>query len=125
VLAIIDPNRLRAQSVLHDKRTTSAKEAYSSTVLYGDTAEYSGSAPDAVFIGTPPAFRGTMIPGRDVEIAAAKKFPSSALFVEKPVSSACPSLVHPLIPYFRETGTFVTVGYMSRYLKGSPFKTKG
>ena len=77
--------------------------------------------PDAVFIGTPPAFRGTTISGRDVEIAASKKFPSSALFVEKPVSSAYPSLVQPVILYFREAGTFIAVGYMLRYLKGLQF----
>jgi predicted dehydrogenase len=118
VLAIIDPVRQRAQSILDVKHASSAKEAYFSTVLYKDTAEYSGIMPDAVFIGAPPAFRGTMISGRDVEIVASKIFPTSALFVEKPVSSAHPSLVHPLISYFRERGRFVAVGYMSRYLKG-------
>lgn len=88
--------------------------------MFKDVSEYEGSeTPDAVFIGTPPAFRGTMISGRNVEIAASKQFPYSALFVEKPVSSAHPSFVQPLIPYYREAGTFVAVGYMLRYLKGS------
>ena len=92
--------------------------AYSATVIFADTADYSGIVPDAVFIGTPPAFRGTMIPGQDVEMIASKTFPGAALFVEKPVSSAYPIHVSPLIPYFRETETFVAVGYMFRYLKG-------
>jgi predicted dehydrogenase len=118
VLAIIDPVRPRAQAVLDDKLASRGGEAYKGTVLFNDTAEYIGEEPDAVFIGTPPAFRGTMMAGRDVEIVASKKFASSALFVEKPISSAYPSHVQPLIPYFRQTGTFVAVGYMLRYLKG-------
>jgi predicted dehydrogenase len=90
--------------------------------LFKDVSDFEGNeSPDAVFIGTPPAFRGTLISGRNVEIAVLKRFPSSALFVEKPVSSAYPSFVQPLIPYFHETGTFVAVGYMLRYLKGSGF----
>jgi predicted dehydrogenase len=121
ILAIIDPVRQRAESVLELKRSSPASEAYVSTVLYEDTSAYSGDVPDAVFIGTPPAFRGTMTPGHDVEIVASNKFPSSALFVEKPISSAYPEHVRPLIPYFRETGTLVAVGYMLRYLKGYEF----
>ena len=118
MLAIIDPVRARAQAVLDNKLASPGAEAYKATVLFNDTAEYIGEEPDAVFIGTPPAFRGTMMAGQDVEIVASKKFASSALFVEKPVSSAYPSDVQPLIPYFRQTGTFVAVGYMLRYLKG-------
>ena len=118
MLAIIDPVRPRAQAVLDNKLASPGAEAYKATVLFNDTAEYIGEEPDAVFIGTPPAFRGTMIAGRDVEIVASKKFASSALFVEKPISAAYPSDVQPLIPYFRQTGTFVAVGYMLRYLKG-------
>ena len=111
MLAIIDPVRPRARAVLDNKLASPGAEAYKATLLFGED-------PDAVFIATPPAFRGTMMAGRDVEIVASKKFASSALFVEKPVSSAYPSDVQPLIPYFRQTGTFVAVGYMLRYLKG-------
>ena len=118
MLAIIDPVQPRAQQVLDNKLASPRSEAYKTTFLFSDTREYVGEEPDAVFIGTPPGFRGTMIAGRDVEIVAAKKFPSSALFVEKPVSSAYPTDVQPLIPYFRQSGTFVAVGYMLRYLKG-------
>ena len=118
MLAIIDPVRPRAQQVLDTKLASPTAERYKTTVLFNDTREYVGDDPDAVFIGTPPAFRGTMIAGRDVEIAASKKFPDSALFVEKPISSAYPADVQPLMSYFGETGTFVAVGYMLRYLKG-------
>jgi predicted dehydrogenase len=118
VLAIIDPVRPRAQAVLDNKLAGPGADAYKATVLFNDTAEYIGEEPDVLFIGTPPALRGTMTAGRDVEIVASKKFASSALFVEKPVSSAYPLDVQPLNAYFRQTGTFVAVGYMLRYLKG-------
>jgi len=39
------------------------------------------------------------------------------LFVEKPISSALPEYVQPLIPHLKGTETFVAVGYMLRYLK--------
>lgn len=79
---------------------------------------YSGPPPTAIFIGTPPTIRGTLIAGQNVDVIVAEKFPSAALFIEKPVSSARPFDVHPLMNYFAETGRFVTVGYMLRYLKG-------
>jgi predicted dehydrogenase len=87
-------------------------------VLCPDISSYSGIAPHAIFIGTPPAFRGTIITGRDIEVVASKKFPSAALFVEKPISSALPEYVQPLIPHLKDTDTFAAVGYMLRYLKG-------
>ena len=118
VIAIIDPDHARAKNVLNTKQSSLAKHSYADTALYKDTSGYSGVDPDAVFIGTPPAFRGTMIAGRDVEAAASKKFSSSALFVEKPISSSPLPYVLPLIPYFKERKTLVAVGYMLRYLKG-------
>jgi len=91
---------------------------YEKTRIWSSVEEFQGESPDAVFIGTPPAFRGTMIEGRNIEVAIAEKFPSAALFVEKPISSALPEDVVSLIPYFEDKGTFVAVGYMLRYLKG-------
>jgi hypothetical protein len=43
--------------------------------------------PRAVVIGSPPMFRGSTNPGRDIEIQLLKKFPGIALFVEKPVAT--------------------------------------
>jgi predicted dehydrogenase len=118
VVAIIDPALSRAKDVLDLKREGLASGCYSSTILCPDISAYSGIAPHAIFIGTPPAFRGTILTGRDIEVVASKKFPSAALFVEKPISSALPECVQPLIPHLKGTETFVAVGYMLRYLKG-------
>jgi predicted dehydrogenase len=115
VLGIVDPVLSRAQSVLEEKKEVSG---YQKTTIWRSIEEYQGESPDAVFLGTPPAFRGTMTEGKNIEVASSMKFPSAALFVEKPISSALPEDVAPLITYFEERGTFVAVGYMLRYLKG-------
>ena len=117
MLAIVEPVVSRAQSVLQDKNAVSG---YERTVVCAGIDEYDGEIPDAVIIGTPPAFRGTMAPGRDIEVAVSKKFPSAALFVEKPISASFPEDVVPLIPYFQAHESLVAVGYMLRYLRGLP-----
>ena len=71
-----------------------------------------------MFIGTPPVFRGTLLPGKDIDIVVALQFPSASLFVEKPVATARVGDVHHLTRRLDETNTFVAVGYMLRYLKG-------
>jgi len=43
--------------------------------------------PRAIIIGSPPMFRGSTLPGRDIEIQLLKKFPGIALFVEKPIAT--------------------------------------
>jgi predicted dehydrogenase len=120
VLAIIDPDRTRSHNVLEEKRSGTARDAYCATELRPTITSYDGAAPDAVFIGTPPAFRGTTLQKRNIDVLASQKFPSAALFVEKPISSARIVDVRPLTTHFAETGTFVAVGYMLRYLKGKP-----
>jgi predicted dehydrogenase len=120
VLAIIDPDRTRSHNVLEEKRSGTPRDAYSSTKLHPNIVSYDGMEPDAVFIGTPPAFRGTTLQDRNIDVLASQKFPSAALFVEKPISSARVTDVRPLTRYFAETETFVAVGYMLRYLKGKP-----
>jgi predicted dehydrogenase len=100
------------------KRSSNAKQAYLSTSLHENITSYVGDDPDAVFIGTPPASRGTLLPGQNIEFLITQKFPSTSLFVEKPISSATMDDMHPLTMYFQNTKTFVSVGYMFRYLKG-------
>lgn len=117
MLGIIDPVIARAQSVLKEKRGVNG---YERTVVRGSVDEYEGESPHAVFVGTPPAFRGTMDEGQNIEAIVSQKFPSAALFVEKPISSSLPKAVAPLITYFQQRGSLVGVGYMLRYLKGPP-----
>jgi hypothetical protein len=101
-----------------DRKRNEGIAGYNSTVLVKDLQEYDREDPDAVFIGVPPAYRGTMHVGRDVEIQVAKRFPNAGIFVEKPVSTAPSADVLPVAKWFQEHDNFVVVGYMSRYLKG-------
>ena len=119
VLAIIEPFLDRAQAVLQAKRKGEACEAYQDTKVFEDVASYHGIMPHAVFLGAPPAARGTTLNGSNLEYLAAQKFLGSALFVEKPLSSHRPEYVMPLVPYFEEGKVLVAVGYMLRYLKGT------
>lgn len=43
--------------------------------------------PRAVIVGSPPMFRGTTRPGRDIELQILRHFPGVALFVEKPIAT--------------------------------------
>lgn len=43
--------------------------------------------PRAVFVGSPPMFRGTTRPGRDIELQILRHFPGTALFIEKPIAT--------------------------------------
>ena len=43
--------------------------------------------PRAVLVGSPPMFRGTLQPGRDIEMQIMKYFPGAAMFVEKPIAT--------------------------------------
>jgi Oxidoreductase family, NAD-binding Rossmann fold len=43
--------------------------------------------PRAFIVGSPPQFRGTTRPGRDIELQILRHFPGVAIFVEKPITS--------------------------------------
>lgn len=43
--------------------------------------------PHAVVVGSPPMFRGTQQPGRDIEMQIMKYFPGVAMFIEKPIAT--------------------------------------
>lgn len=43
--------------------------------------------PRAVIVGSPPMFRGTLKPGRDIEVQILKHFPGVAMFIEKPIAT--------------------------------------
>lgn len=43
--------------------------------------------PRAVIVGSPPMFRGTTQPGRDIEMQIMRHFPGVAMFIEKPIAT--------------------------------------
>lgn len=92
VVAIIDPATERAASVAQAKCESFVKSAYEHTRICKDLDEFVSTMtkkehPRAVIIGSPPMFRGSTLPGRDIETQILKKFPGIALFVEKPIAT--------------------------------------
>lgn len=92
VVALVDPATDRAAAVLEQKCESFVKSAYENTRVCKDLDEFVNTMtkqeyPKAVVIGSPPMFRGSILPGRDIEIQLLKKFPGIALFVEKPVAT--------------------------------------
>jgi predicted dehydrogenase len=73
--------------------------------------------PHAAIIGSPPAFHGSIQPGKNAEILLSKAFPNIALFVEKPISTSAMPYVLACSDFLKERKHIVSVGYMLRYLK--------
>lgn len=76
-----------------------------------------GRRPHAIFVGCPPAFRGTTdgTKGRDVECQLVQGFPGSGLLIEKPVSTGPVTEAQEVGVRLGEAGVTVSVGYMLRY----------
>jgi predicted dehydrogenase len=92
VVALVDPATERAAAVLQQKCESFVKSAYENTRICKDLDEFVSTMakneyPRAIIIGSPPMFRGSTLPGRDIETQLLKKFPGIALFVEKPVAT--------------------------------------
>lgn len=92
VVALVDPATERAAAVLQQKCESFVKSAYECTRVCKDLEEFvstmtKAERPRAIVIGSPPNFRGSILPGRDIETQLLKKFPGIALFVEKPVAT--------------------------------------
>lgn len=92
VVALIDPAVERAQSVLQKKCDSFVVSAYRDTRIYKSLDEFikgwsTTERIHAFVVGSPPMFRGSTKPGRDVELQIIKHFPGVAMFVEKPIAT--------------------------------------
>jgi predicted dehydrogenase len=92
VVALIDPNIERASSVLTKKCETFVRSAYEHTRIFKTLEDFVQNMlprdrPRAVIVGSPPMFRGTTTPGRDIELQILRHFPGVALFIEKPIAT--------------------------------------
>ncbi|KAK9447021.1 putative oxidoreductase C terminal-domain-containing protein [Limtongia smithiae] len=122
VVAIIDPDPVRVAHVLAQKAGSPAADAYSSTKHFANldeglpfllTAEI-----DLFILGVPPLFRGTELPGRDLELQILKHFGTKpTIFMEKPVSATRPEAPLGVAKILTDAGMAIGVGYMMRYLK--------
>jgi hypothetical protein len=92
VVALIDPAIERATSVLQKKCDSFVRPAYQDTRVFKTLEDFvkhmsPRDRPRAVVVGSPPMFRGTLKPGRDIEMQILKYFPGVAIFLEKPITT--------------------------------------
>lgn len=92
VVALIDPAIDRATSVLQKKCETFVRSAYENTRVFRTLEDFVKNMqprdrPRAVIVGSPPMFRGTTQPGRDIELQIMRYFPGVAMFIEKPIAT--------------------------------------
>lgn len=122
VTALIDPSAARAEAALTVKRNSFVLSAYKDTIVYPTFADYVANVspdkrPHAIWVGSPPAFRGREQPGRDLEKKLVEAFPDVAIFIEKPVSTGPVSDAFKIAQMLEKADNLVSVGYMLRYLK--------
>lgn len=121
----MDPAAERAKAVLDIKQASLAASAYDKTIVYPSIpaaiAELYGHPtlePDAIILGSPAAYRGTTLAGRDAELQIAAGFDDrTALFVEKPVSTGSVEEAQKVAQQLASSGRTISVGYMLRYCK--------
>jgi len=126
VVALIDPAIDRATAVLAKKCETFVRSAYENTRVFKTLEDFVNNStarerPRAVIVGSPPQFRGTTRPGRDIELQILKHFPEAALFVEKPIATGPEDELQEAFKVSKaivDSGAVCSVGYMLRYLKG-------
>ena len=73
--------------------------------------------PHAVIVGSPPMFRGTTQPGRDIELQILRHFPGVAMFIEKPVATGPSSEIEEafkVAKFISESGTVCSIGFVLR-----------
>lgn len=92
IVALIDPAIERATAVLQKKCDSFVRSAYQDTRVFKTLEDFVKSMsprerPHAIIVGSPPMFRGTTQPGRDVEMQILKYFPGVAMFIEKPIAT--------------------------------------
>jgi predicted dehydrogenase len=102
------------------------RSAYENTRVFATLDEFvknmsKKESPRAVVVGSPPMFRGTTKPGRDVELQILKAFPGVALFMEKPVATGPEDEISECFKVAKsisDANVVCSVGYMLRYLRG-------
>ncbi|RSH90366.1 hypothetical protein EHS25_000971 [Saitozyma podzolica] len=129
VPGIIEVSPPRAEAALARKRESAEARAYEGTVILPDVGEYKGRVergeapePRAIFVATPPLYRGGLSSPRNLEVELMRLFPNSAIFLEKPVATGTPweqsvSEAKEVGRMLRGHKAVVAVGYVLRYLK--------
>ncbi|GAA6063897.1 hypothetical protein JCM10212_002429 [Sporobolomyces blumeae] len=124
VVALIDPSKATAEKVLERKRSSFVRSAYETTKICPSLEAFvdgmeTDERPHAFIVGSPPAFRGSTKPGRDIELKILELFPQDtpAFFLEKPLSTDSPEEAQKVARSLADKNTIISVGYFLRYLR--------
>jgi len=125
VVALIDPAIERATAALQKKCDSFVVSAYQDTRVFKTLEDFVKNMapkdrPRAVIVGSPPMFRGSLVPGRDIEMQILKFFPGVAMFIEKPIATGPKHEIEDgfkIAKIIQDSKTICSVGYMLRYLK--------
>jgi len=115
----------RATSVLQKKCDSFVVSAYQDTRVFKTFEDFVKNMsprdrPHAIIVGSPPMFRGSTKPGRDIELQILKHFPGVAMFIEKPIATGSEDEISDgfiIAKMIEDSNTICSVGYMLRYLK--------
>ena len=118
VVAIIDPAVERATSILQKKCDSFVVSAYQDTRIFKSFDEFVENMtprerPRVIVVGTPPMYRGSTKPGRDIEMQILKHFPGVAIFVEKPIATGTEEEIsdcYKIAKEIEESDTICSVG---------------
>ncbi|KAK3100214.1 hypothetical protein FSP39_016423 [Pinctada imbricata] len=120
VVCIVDPDTAQAERVLKARKESAHSACYKNCKLFKELSGLISLKPDAVFIGIPPAYRGSLASGKDIELQCVRA--GINVFVEKPLSVAPPEEFEPYVEAVekacKENGVVLSVGYMFRYHAG-------
>ncbi|KAL3853491.1 hypothetical protein ACJMK2_017027 [Sinanodonta woodiana] len=120
VIGIVDPDQKRATMVLQERLSSPHKrQFYQNCQLLSNSDELLNMKPDVVFIGIPPAFRGSLKQEHDLEL----RFVEAGIhvFVEKPLSVVPPEefglYAEAVRKAVQKHNVILSVGYMFSYNK--------
>ncbi|XP_033741441.1 uncharacterized protein UNK4.17-like [Pecten maximus] len=118
VIGIVDPDTRRSDEVLKERLASpDYGHMYTHCRLLTDYRELLGMKPEVVFIGAPPAYRGSPIDGKNLELEFSRV--GIHVFVEKPLSIVPPEEFSPyacsVSEACRANNIVLSVGYMFRY----------
>lgn len=120
VVALIDPAIDRANEVLKNKRDSFVVSAYQNTRVFKTFEDFvknmkPNEKPRAVVVGSPPMFRGTTQPNRDIELQIMNSFPGVAMFIEKPIATGPSSEIEDAFKVAKliaDSNTICSVGWV-------------
>jgi hypothetical protein len=108
----------RARAVLQKKCDSFVISAYQDTRVFKTFEDFIKNMtprdrPKAIIVGSPPMYRGSTKPGRDIELQILKHFPGVAMFIEKPIATGAEDEIsegYTIAKMIEDSNTICSVG---------------